>query len=755
MPYCWGRYASAYTSSAVYPYSYSGNANSGDRSLYFYGTTGSTYSDTMIAVMPQLDVNAYPMNSTRVTFWAKMGSTTYNKNIYVGTMTDPADPTTFVLVDSVLVSGSNYTLYSVPMTNAAGSYVAFAVYKGNGTMYIDDVTLEELPSCFEVTDLSVSGVTSNSVTLQWSDDMNTDATYSIYMVDELVGTADATTYTVTGLEPNTTYSFGVEANCSNGNGNVMTISATTSCAPEALPFSEDFSASLANDACWRGASNITADSALNGGALNLVANSQWTYCSSESNGLPAGHYRVNIYGSSCKKWMITPEIDLSNVTSPLLTFDAAFTVYSSSSSAPASGFEDNASQKFMVLITTNNSQTWTLLNDISLASLASSSYLTQYVDLSEFAGETVRIAFYGQSLVAGGDNNLHIDNILIEESTGTLCLPVSMLAANNVTASEASLSWTGNADSYNVYMIADGDTTFVQNVTETSLDITGLNAMTSYTFGVCAVCSNDESPMTTVTFGTACTALTLPYTETFETTSGTLSCWSVEGDGNWTFGTGDYSASTGAFQGSQNAKITHTVTGNVTKLISPVLDNVQSGLTLDFAYVSRSWSGDIDELRVYARSSADSEWQMYGEYTDATEVWATQSLLIPGTVYQVAFEHTDNYGYGLGLDSVVFAPVTGDFCFPVADLSVDTVTVNSVTISWTGTAASYDVYNGSTFVANVTATTYTFTGLTPSSNYTFGVQAICSATDSADMVMINAATDCGTIDAYPYVQDGP
>ena len=514
------------------------------------------------------------------------------------------------------------------------------------------------------------------MTLNWVDTLNMGATYSVYNMADNTLVQDgitATTFTVTGLNANTEYLFGVGTNCSNGDGNVMTISATTSCAPVELPFSEDFSASLSSDACWNGASNITADSALNGGALTLTSNTQWTHCSSESNGLPAGHYRVNIYGTSCQKWMITPEIDFSNVSSPLLTFDAAFTVYTSSSSAPASGFEDNASQKFMVLITTDNSQTWTLLNDINLASLASSSYLTQYVDLSEFAGETVRIAFYGQSLVSGGDNNLHIDNILIEESTGALCLPVSMLAANNVTASEASLSWTGNADSYNVYMIADGDTTFVQNVAETSLDITGLNAMTSYTYGVCAVCGSDESPMTTVTFGTACTALTLPYTETFETTSGTLSCWSVEGAGNWTFGTGDYSASTGAFEGSQNAKITHVVTGNVTKLISPVLDGVQNGLTLDFAYVLRSWSGDVDELRVYARSAADSDWQMYGEYTDATEVWATQTLVIPGTVYQVAFEHTDNYGYGLGLDSVVFATAST----PVEDTLTLNLSINN------------------------------------------------------------------------------
>ena len=760
MPYCWGRYVSTYTSTATYPYSHTTNVHSGSRSLYIFGTTGSTYSDTMIAVMPQLDVTAYSMNNTRVTFWAKMSSSTYNKNIYVGTMTNPADPTTFALVDSVLVSGTSYTLYSVPMTSAAATapYVAFVFYKGSGTIYMDDVTLEELPSCFEVSDLAVSGVTSSSVTLQWTDDMNPNASYSIYIVDSLVGNATGSTFTVTGLLPNTTYNFGVESNCPDGDGTVITVSATTSCAPVALPFGEDFSATLSSDACWRGASNITADSALNGGVLTLTSNSQWTYCGAESNGLPGGHYRVNIYGSSCKKWMITPEIDFSNATSPLLTFDAAFTEYSSSSSAPASGFEENASQKFMVLITTNNCQTWTLLSDINLASLASSSYLTQYVDLSAYAGDTVRIALYGQSLVAGGDNNLHVDNILIEESTGDLCLPVTMLTASNITPTEASLSWTGTADSYNVYAIANGDTTFVQNVTVDSLDLDNLTPMTLYTYGICAVCNNTESPISIVTFGTACTAIPVPYTETFETTSNTLGCWSVEGDGNWTFGTGDYSTSTGSFQGSQNAKITHSVEGDMTKLVSPVLDNVTSGLVLDFAYVLRSWSGDVDELRVYARNAADGAWQMFGQYTDATNVWTTQTVTIPGTVYQVAFEYKDNYGYGLGVDSVVFSALTSDFCFPVSALTASDVALTSVTLTWSddyNSGTTYTIYNmddNSVVASGLTTTSYNITGLTSGTSYTFGVQSNCSATESGTMVTIEVSTDCPAVTELPYYE---
>ena len=81
------------------------------------------------------------------------------------------------------------------------------------------------------------------------------------------------------------------------------------------------------------------------------------------------------------------------------------------------------------------------------------------------------------------------------------------------------------------------------------------------------------------------------------------------------------------------------------------------------------------------------------------------------------------------------------------------MTDTQVTLTWTGTAASYKVYNGTTLAANVTATTYTFTGLTPSTDYVFGVQAVCSATDSSMVSNVSASTECGAITTYPYVQD--
>ena len=84
-------------------------------------------------------------------------------------------------------------------------------------------------------------------------------------------------------------------------------------------------------------------------------------------------------------------------------------------------------------------------------------------------------------------------------------------------------------------------------------------------------------------------------------------------------------------------------------------------------------------------------------------------------------------------------------CMPATALTVDAVTETSITISWTGDAASYDIYNGENFETNVTTTTYTFTGLTAATNYTFGVQAICSADDSASVATINVTTSCSSV----------
>ena len=84
----------------------------------------------------------------------------------------------------------------------------------------------------------------------------------------------------------------------------------------------------------------------------------------------------------------------------------------------------------------------------------------------------------------------------------------------------------------------------------------------------------------------------------------------------------------------------------------------------------------------------------------------------------------------------------------VPTVTVDSVTTNSVAISWTdgNSGATYTVYDGTTVVATgITANSYTFTGLTSNIDYTFGVQANCSATDASSIVTVTAHTNAEAI----------
>ena len=135
--------------------------------------------------------------------------------------------------------------------------------------------------------------------------------------------------------------------------------------------------------------------------------------------------------------------------------------------------------------------------------------------------------------------------------------------------------------------------------------------------------------------------------------------WSTTGSSSWSVGTGDYSSSTGAHSGSYNAKITHNTSGYTTYLITPSMDlsNAQSA-TLSFWMVNRSWGGDIDYLTVYYRVGGGS-WNQLFYTSSAHSSWTQQTITLTGLAanYQIGFMMTDEYGYGVGLDDIVVSAV--------------------------------------------------------------------------------------------------
>ena len=219
LPYCWARYNSA---GSFYPYaqsntSYSTYSRSGSNCLNFYMGNGASYADTVMAILPQVNVTTYPMNNNELRFWARTASATTSIALQIGTLTDPEDPTTFVLDQEITVSGNTYMEYEALLgVNSTGAYPAIRAFKPESTVtvYIDDLFVEVRPSCLKP--LVTVTPASSSVNLSW-EDANTGATYSVIKVqgtDTAYTTTNNATITFEELPENTNFTFIVRALCS-------------------------------------------------------------------------------------------------------------------------------------------------------------------------------------------------------------------------------------------------------------------------------------------------------------------------------------------------------------------------------------------------------------------------------------------------------------------------------------------------------------------------------------------------------------
>ncbi len=229
--------------------------------------------------------------------------------------------------------------------------------------------------------------------------------------------------------------------------------------------------------------------------------------------------------------------------------------------------------------------------------------------------------------------------------------------------------------------------------------------------------------------------------------------WTTDGPGTWRVGVGDYYSSTGTGQGSYNALITHGTTGNVTKLITPEIDlSSVTSAELSFMYVLRSWAGDTDELRVYYRTSSSAEWTKLKEYTTAVTAWTTvEDIMLPelSSTYQIAFEMTDRYGYGVGIDAIII----NNSAYPKPkDLTMGEITTTTAAISWTAPAGDVTGYAYQYKKAaegdeawnaeqTVTSTSVSLSNLDSGTPYNFRVKAVYAGGES-DYATINFTTDC-------------
>ena len=260
-------------------------------------------------------------------------------------------------------------------------------------------------------------------------------------------TVDETTATIPGLTPLTAYEAKVQGDCGELDGqslesNIITFTTLEGCpVPQNVEvdditynsatvswdgYNESYNVSYRTAAYvdgiiesfdvsgvpsgWTRYSGLV-DEVLDGTGTLTTATGGW-----QTTNYALGQYnmKLNIYGASVKHWLVTTEFSVNQN----LSFDIALTDYNNEN--PIEHDTLQADDRFIVLIYAddawhilrewNNSGSQYVYNTIS----TTGEHVT--IDLSDYYGQDVKIAFYGESTSStdsnAGDNDLHIDNII-------------------------------------------------------------------------------------------------------------------------------------------------------------------------------------------------------------------------------------------------------------------------------------------------------------------------------------------------------
>ena len=192
-------------------------------------------------------ISFYGLNGSNI-FWG----TPYSRPFQIGTMSDPLDAATFNEITSWVPSATNWEYFEYLFAGYGGSdeYIAirgdlnFDEYQ----MYMDDFTLDLIPSCIKPQAVMADDIQANQVTLSWTD-YSTPVQWTIeYGVPGYTpGTGTPATVstnpaTIYGLTDATDYDFYVKTDCGGGDVSAWSqpLSLQTACLPYGTPLFEDF-----------------------------------------------------------------------------------------------------------------------------------------------------------------------------------------------------------------------------------------------------------------------------------------------------------------------------------------------------------------------------------------------------------------------------------------------------------------------------------------------------------------------------------
>lgn len=569
-------------------------------------------------------------------------------------------------VASTSCANVNFTLPSGVIPNGSSFQLRFLVNRENNIdfqPFIDQVlvvqTTNSVPNCNSTLSSPANGATNVPVTtnsISWTPATGIPTGYKLrvgttpggFNIINNIDVGNVTTYPIS-LVYNTTYYVGITPYNANGNATGCTEYSFKTVAPitTARPWNEGFSTTALPNG-WTRTSGVVIGITpkLPGSDSNII-------------------YR-NLNASVSTANFST--ISVGSIQSgDKLNFIYRLGNFSSPNDPPAAG-----TGNFIVAISTDYGINYSNVQTVNNNGTAG--WQNYSLDLSAYAGNFVKIRITANRI--SGDYLIGFDDFYIGENI--TCATPEDLILNYAGDDSAQISWDtiSNAASYNWYVFNSGanpETStplLTGTVTTPSVIVNGLAFSTDYDFYVETNCGIEDglSNLSEVfSFTTACESInSFPFTETFEDNSNTRDCWAMEfvsGNTSWSLASGTGFNLTNAHSGALNALFT---TGSFaihkTKMVSPLMNTSNLNLPkLSFWYANEEGSeaGDLNELRIYYKNQLNGSWILIpgATYTTNVSSWTYVELDLPAAAqnYQIAFEGTNGYGYGIAVDDITIS----------------------------------------------------------------------------------------------------
>lgn len=450
----------------------------------------------------------------------------------------------------------HYVDNNVNLAAYAGQTVRLVFFFRNDTsvyppsLAIDNFSIKDAPNCVAPTNVTATTITNQSATINWTASVSEPANgYEYYLSTtniaptentEITGSTATNSLDLTNLTANTNHFIWIRSTCSTTEKSEWTraYSFTTEIAPIQFPFIDDFSTlkwKLVSNSINKFKVGIPTGTTItfNSDALFVSNNNtDYAYTLADSNKSNSYAYTDVVLPNDITNakikfdWLAKGEssydfgrffiVPTSYRIDPSIDFTSTTTIankiYEFGNNPHKSTNKNLINRLYQTALPETTANAWIPTGTFEENK---TTYVDELIDLSAYAGQTVRLVFIWRNDTSGGAQPpLAIDNFRFEATDA--CIDPFNLRISMINSNSATINWIGNSTEYTyAYSTTNALPSATFTTTSNEATITDLQPNTTYYWWVKSNCNTSNEAWVNLTFTTTKLSQSYPLTDNF------------------------------------------------------------------------------------------------------------------------------------------------------------------------------------------------------------------------------------------------